>query len=87
MTDQEIRNKTNLFMAAGHDTTTSALSWTLYCLAKCPEHQDKVRVEVNAVLMGREQLEYGDLKELKYTTWCIKEAMRLYPPVSWVCRT
>ena len=36
--------------------------------------------------MGREQLEYGDLKELKYTTWCIKEAMRLYPPVGYVGR-
>ena len=85
-TDEEIRNEANLFMAAGHNTTTSAISWTLFCLAKCPEHQDKVREEVNAVLMGREQLEYGDLKELKYTTWCIKEAMRLYPPVRYVGR-
>ena len=87
LTDEEIRNKTNLFMAAGHDTTTSALSWTLlYCLAKCPEHQGKVREEVNVVLMGREQLEYGDLKELKYTTWCIKEAIETVS-TSWVCRT
>ena len=27
-----------------------------------------------------------DLSQLKYTHWCIKEAMRLYPPVSNVFR-
>ena len=81
MTDLEIRNEVDTFMFEGHDTTTSAMSWTLYCLAGHPEHQDKVREEVRSVLMGREWLEYEDLKNLKYTTWCIKEAMRLYPPV------
>ena len=72
---------------AGHDTTTSGISWTLYCLAKYPEHQEKVREEVRNVLMGREWLEYDDLKDLKYTQWCIKEAMRLYPPVFQFYRT
>ena len=81
MTDLEIRNEVDTFMFEGHDTTTSGVSWTLYCLAKYPEHQQKVREEVNNVLMGREWLEFDDLKELKYTQWCIKEAMRLYPPV------
>ena len=81
MTDLEIRNEVDTFMFEGHDTTTSGISWTLYCLAKYPEHQQKVREEVNNVLMGREWLEFDDLKELKYTQWCIKEAMRLYPPV------
>ena len=81
LTDLEIRNEADTFMFEGHDTTTSGISWTLYCLAKYPEHQDKVREEVRRVLKGRETLEYDDLKELKYTLWCIKEAMRLYPPV------
>ncbi len=81
LTDLEIRDEADTFMFEGHDTTTSGMSWTLYCLAKHPEHQDKVRDEVRSVLMGREWLEYDDLKDLQYTTWCIKEAMRLYPPV------
>ena len=68
-------------MFEGHDTTTSGISWTLYCLAKYPEHQEKIREEVRSVLMGREWLEYSDLSDLKYTQWCIKEAMRLFPPV------
>ena len=86
LTDQEIQDEVDTFMFEGHDTTTSGMSWTLYCLAKHPEHQDKVREEVRNVLMGRDWLEYDDLKELKYTQWCIKEAMRLYPPVFVVAR-
>lgn len=81
LTDQEIREEADTFMSA-HHTTTTALSAILYCLALHPEHQEKIREEVNGILMGREWLEYDDLKELKYTTWCIKEARRLYPPVS-----
>ncbi len=81
MTDSEIRDEVDTFMFEGHDTTTSGMSSTLYCLAKHPEHQEEVRKEVRNVLNGREWLEYDDLKELKYTQWCIKEALRLYPPV------
>ena len=87
LTDLEVRDEVDTFMFEGHDTTTSGMCWTLYCLAKHPEHQDKVREEVRNVLMGRDWLEYDDLKELKYTQWCIKEAMRLYPPVFFVLRS
>ena len=86
LTDTEIRNEVDTFMFEGHDTTTSGMSWTLYCLAKHPEHQEKVREEVRRVLNGREFLEYEDLKDLKYTQWCIKEAMRIYPPVFLIFR-
>ena len=86
LTDTEIMDEVDTFMFEGHDTTTSGISWTLYCLAKYPEHQEKIREEVRNVLMGREWLDYDDLKDLKYTQWCIKEAMRLYPPVPEVFR-
>ena len=81
MSDLEIRNEVDTFTFEGHDTTTSGMSWTLYCLAQHPQHQDKIREEVRSVLKGREWLEYEDLKHLNYTMWCIKEAIRLYPPV------
>ena len=84
--DVDIRAEADTFMFEGHDTTTSGMCWTLYCLAKHPEHQDKVRKEVRSVLMDRNFLDYDDLKNLKYTQWCIKEAMRLYPPVPEIYR-
>ena len=86
LTDREIRDEADTFMFEGHDTTTSGMVWTLYCLAQHPEHQEKVREEVQEVLMGRERLEYSDLQHLKYTQMAIKEAMRLYPPVIRITR-
>ena len=41
-------------MCAGFDTTTSALSWTLYSLARWPEHQTRVQEEVDAILKDRD---------------------------------
>ena len=37
---------------------TTGLSWTLYCLAKYPEHQEKCRQEVIKVLRDRAELEW-----------------------------
>ena len=86
LSDLEIRDEVDTFMFEGHDTTATGISWTLYCLAKHPEHQQKIREEVNRVLDGRDRVEYEDLKELQYTLWCIKEALRIYPPVPNILR-
>ena len=86
LSDVEIRDEVDTFMFEGHDTTAAGSGWTLYCLAKHPEHQQKIREEVNRVLNGRDCLEHEDLKELEYTLWCIKEALRRYPPVANILR-
>eukprot|EP00731_Ephydatia_muelleri_P013295 Em0007g605a len=81
LSDLDIRNEADTFMFEGHDTTASGICWTLYLLAKHPEQQEKCRDEIRTVLDGRSHLEFADLPKLQYTHWCIKEAMRLYPPV------
>ena len=86
LSNLEIRNEVDTFMFEGHDTTTSGICWTLHLLACNPHHQEKVREEVNSVLSGREHLCYDDLKQLVYTQCCVKEALRLYPPVFTIFR-
>ena len=38
------------FLAAGHETTAKALTWTLYLLARAPQWQERILAEVDAVV-------------------------------------
>ncbi|CAI9620599.1 unnamed protein product [Staurois parvus] len=86
LSDEDLRAEVDTFMFEGHDTTASGISWTLYCMATQPEHQNKCREEIRELLGGRNTLEWEDLGKMPYTTMCIKESMRLYPPVPGVAR-
>ena len=81
LSDEDIMSEINMFLFAGHETTASSLSWTLHLLGKHPDIQRKCREEIRSVLGGRESIEWTDLSCLKFTSMCIKESMRLYPPV------
>ncbi|KAK7810993.1 hypothetical protein U0070_024171 [Myodes glareolus] len=71
-----------------HDTTASGLSWILYNLARHPEYQERCRQEVQELLRGREpeEIEWDDLNQLPFLTMCIKESLRLHPPVPVISR-
>ncbi|XP_040280430.1 cytochrome P450 4F22 isoform X1 [Bufo bufo] len=87
LSDQELRDEVDTFMFEGHDTTASGLSWILYNLASHPEYQEKCREEVTQLLKGEStHLEWDDLSLLPFTTMCIKESLRLHPPVTAVSR-
>ncbi|KAM5148538.1 cytochrome P450 4B1-like [Mantella aurantiaca] len=86
LSDKDLRAEVDTFMFAGHDTTASGISWIFYCMAKHPEHQDKCREEIREVLGDRDTMEWEDLGKIPYTTMCIKESLRLYPPVSGIAR-
>ncbi|XP_057566111.1 cytochrome P450 4F2-like [Hippopotamus amphibius kiboko] len=86
--DEDIRAEADTFMFEGHDTTASGLSWILYNLAKHPEYQERCRQEVQELLMHREpeEFEWDDLAQLPFLTMCIKESLRLHPPVTGTSR-
>ncbi|XP_005406118.1 PREDICTED: phylloquinone omega-hydroxylase CYP4F2-like [Chinchilla lanigera] len=88
LSDEDIRAEADTFMFEGHDTTASGLSWILYNLARHPEYQERCRQEVRELLRGREpeEIEWDDLAQLPFLTMCIKESLRLHPPVTAVSR-
>ncbi|XP_060725998.1 cytochrome P450 4A7-like isoform X1 [Tachysurus vachellii] len=81
LSDEAIQAEVDTFMFEGHDTTASGISWIFYSMACNPEHQQKCREEIQQVLMGKDTIEWEDLSKIPYTTMCIKESLRMYPPV------
>jgi cytochrome P450 len=83
---RRVRDEATTFMLAGHETTANALSWMWYLLARNPEARERMLAEVSAVL-GARRPTVKDLPGLNWTTACLQEAMRLFPPAWIVPRT
>ena len=67
---------------AGHETTATALFWSLYLLALDPASQDELAAEVlGATVNGA-----LDIERLKFTRAVVDETMRLYPPAFLIAR-
>lgn len=80
MSDQELLDQIVTLFIAGHDTSSNALSWTFYLLARHPEVAERLVAEVQAVV-GEGTPTYEHLPKLTYVTQVLNESMRLYPPV------
>ncbi|EFX88386.1 hypothetical protein DAPPUDRAFT_311388 [Daphnia pulex] len=79
LADKEIQEEIDTFMFEGHDTTASAVSWFLYCMAANPECQERAWTELQNVF-GESDRECSqqDLSEFVYLECCLKECLRLY---------
>lgn len=78
-----------LFLFAGHDTTSTTACYVYHLLSKNPSALHRVRKELDHVLgldiaQGPRTLAENPhlLNQLNYSNAVIKEALRLYPPVS-----
>ena len=87
LSDKEIQEQVDTFLFEGHDTTASAMQWTLWYLAKHPDLQEKCREEIQELVGDDKDLSYEVLGRLDYLTQFIKESMRLGAPVPYVGRT
>jgi cytochrome P450 len=81
----EILDQVAMLFLAGHETTASSLTWTLYLLSMFPDEQEKAYAEVSEVL-GEEEVTIKHIRKMKYLTNVFKEALRLYPPVGFFAR-
>ncbi|XP_056368033.1 thromboxane-A synthase isoform X1 [Oenanthe melanoleuca] len=80
LTEDEIAGQAFLFLIAGYETTTSALSFATYLLATNPECQEKVLREVNEFSAKHMVPDYQNVQELPYLDMVIAETLRMYPP-------
>jgi cytochrome P450 len=79
MPDGLIVDNVVTFLIAGHETTSQALTWTLYLLALFPEWQEEVRQEVLGIA-GNSPIGREDIAKLPLLDAVFQEAMRLFPP-------
>lgn len=80
MSDKQLRDEIATTFIAGHETTATAMAWTLYLLARNPSVLEKLQNEVDE--LGKDPgLE--DLPRLQYTQWVAAEGLRYYPP-AWI---
>ncbi|HKA67392.1 MAG TPA: cytochrome P450, partial [Solirubrobacterales bacterium] len=82
-TDREVRDQLMTLMFAGHDTSTSTLTFMLHELARHPEVLARLFEEQDRVMGGStpnvDQLE----REMPYLEMVLDEVLRLYPP-AWI---
>lgn len=82
---EEILDQVSMLFLAGHETTASSLTWTLYCLSLDQDAQQKAYNEIISINKDG-KFSISDIKEMKYLTNVFKEALRLYPPVGFFAR-
>jgi cytochrome P450 len=85
LTDDEICHELVLFMLAGHDTTSTTLTYALWSMGHDRDLQERVRAEVAA--LGERALTPDDVAELGLTVRVLHEALRLCPPAAGTLRT
>jgi cytochrome P450 len=85
----EMVDQVAIFFLAGHETSASALAWTLYLLATHPEWQARVAQEAQALapyLQTNETPDFAVLRQMPLLRDTFREALRLYPPVPMMVR-
>lgn len=82
--DEDLVNQLMTFLAAGHETTATALTWAIYLLCKHPEVQRRLHKEIRATLPSiesTEQITVSRLDSCTYLHAVCSEVLRLYAPV------
>ncbi|KAJ7718118.1 cytochrome P450 [Mycena maculata] len=97
MSVNEVLCQISTFIAAGHETTSSALTWCLYALVQHPLAQRQLRAALRDVEndLRREHagLEESDpqlyqqkltdrLSKCEYLDWVVRETLRLHAPIT-----
>lgn len=83
--DEDLVNQLLTFLAAGHETTASSMTWAIYVLCKHPDIQKRLRAEVRAALPSTDKHEAKvtatDIDHIPYLHAVCNEVLRVWAPV------
>ncbi len=90
LTFETMRDQVMTFLGAGHDTTATAVAWTLHLLSKHQATQDKLRQEIKEYMpflfsahtrKDESRLSGIDEDRLPYLNNVCRESLRYIPPI------
>ena len=76
LSDHELRDELLTLLFAGHETTATAMAWTLYWTHYLPEVQEKLLQELSNLDSNASPV---DIAKLPYLTAVCQESLRIYP--------
>ena len=79
LSEDELIGHAGVIFAAGHETSSNALSWTLLLLSQHPRVLSDLCDELNGKLHGGAPT-FEDLADLPLLDRVVKESLRLFPP-------
>ncbi|KAF7297700.1 Cytochrome P450 [Mycena kentingensis (nom. inval.)] len=94
MSVEEVLCQISAFIAAGHETTASALTWTLYALVQHPHVQTRLRTRLSNLERELREADPPEDEEQfqrlltdalakdTYLEWVLREVMRLHAPIT-----
>ena len=85
MDEEELHAQLFIFLLAGHETSSTALSWIFYFLAQYPDVQEKLRKEVKETMKERD-VSWETYDSMEYLAAVVNEALRLRTPVPFYYR-
>lgn len=83
LSDEEMQNQLMTFMAAGHETTAAAVSWSVWELARRPEVAERLRAEIRAAIpvFDSDSITMEQIESIRYLRNFTNEILRFHPPV------
>lgn len=86
LTEAEVIGNAVVLFLAGHETSANALSWALFLLSQHPDVAQELHAELTTHLDGHPP-RLDQLGDLRLLDGVINEALRLFPPLSYIMRT
>jgi cytochrome P450 len=85
-TDEDLVDQVMTFLAAGHETTATALQWSAYALCMNPDIQKRLSEEIRSSLPrisdpNTPTITASQIDSLPYLNAFCNEVLRYYPPV------
>lgn len=79
--DENLADQMMTFLAAGHETTASAMQWAIYALCQHQDVQRQLRAEIKKKISVDDEVDSAKIDSIHYLHAVCNEVLRIYPPV------